>query len=133
MAWTLAVSKVSQTRHYLKWKVVCTSDGSSMSATDLVALMPDNLKNKEQALMKLKVSPGTGGVIPDTTINITLTDDEGDSLWADTDISKDAVTWHTLSKDVGIYIPIFSKLYLAFNDIGTAGDQVTLYFISWME
>lgn len=133
MAWTLAVSKVSQTRHYLKWKVVCTSDGGALSATDLVALMPADLSRQEQALMKMKVVPGTGGVAPDTTIDITLTDDEGNSLWADTDISKDSATWHTLSADIGIHLPVFSKLYLAVNDIGTTGDQVTLYFISWME
>jgi hypothetical protein len=133
MSWTLTVSKVSKTRHYLKWKVVCTSDGSSCSATDLIALMPPDLARQEQALMKMKVVPGTAGVAPDTTIDITLTDDEGDTLWADTGISNVANSWHTLSADIGIHLPVFSKLYLAVSDIGGSGDQVTLYFISWME
>ena len=83
--------------------------------------------------MLLKVSPGTGAVIPNTTIDITLADEEGDTIWSDTAISKDAVTWHTLSSTIGAYPPITGKLYLALNDIGDSGDQVTLYFITWRE
>ena len=133
--WTITPSTVSQAGHYIKWKVVLTSDGAALSATDLIALMPARLKRDVQGetLMLMKVSPGTGGVIPDTTLNITLTDDEGDTIWADTGISKDAVTWHDLSADVDAYIPVLGLLYLAINDIGGSGDQVTLYFITWVE
>jgi hypothetical protein len=81
----------------------------------------------------MKVSPGTGGVIPDTTINITLSDDEQDALYTKTAISKDAISWHSLNDDIGIYIPVMGALYLTINDIGTSGDQVTLYFITWKE
>lgn len=136
--WTLASSVVKKSGHYVKWKVLCTSDGSALSATDILTVangMPASLRRnvQGQTLMKMKVSPGIGGVIPNATINITLTDDEDDSLWADTGISKDAISWHDMSKDINIYIPITGKLYLAINDLGDSGDQVTLYFITWYE
>jgi len=133
--WTLIVSSVTETQHYVKWKVVCTSDGNALSATNLLALPGARLLRigQGEALMFLKVSPGTGAVIPNGTIDITLSDLEGDALWADTAISKDAVSWHDMSKDLPNYPPVLGKLYLTLNDIGDAGDQVTLYFISWRE
>lgn len=135
MGWTLAVTRVAQARHYLKWKVVCTSDGSALSATDLVALAHTAKINSLQgsSLMAMKVSPGTGGVIPDTTINVTLTDEEDDAVFTMTGASKDAISWHDLSTDIGMYPTVFDKLSLAINDIGASGDQVTLYFICWIE
>jgi hypothetical protein len=136
--WTLVPSKVSKAANYLKWKLVCTSDGDAMAATDLLALsnMPSRLKGEIQgsSLMSMKVSPGTGGVAPDTTINITLSDDEQDALWPKAAISNTAISWHLTSSDISIYVPIFGSFYLEFaNDIGAAGDQVTLYFIMWIE
>ena len=136
-AWTITPSKVSDAGHYIKWKVVCTSDGAAYSATDLLSLstMPTRLLREIQGetLMLMKVSPGTGGVIPDTTIDITISDDEQDAVFTQTTISKDAISWHDLSSDVNAYIPIMGVLYLTINDIGTSGDQVTLYFITWKE
>ena len=132
-AWTITPSKVSEAGNYIKWKVVCTSDGAAYSATDLLSLstMPSRLLRKIQGetLMLMKVSPGTGGVIPDTTIDITLSDDEQDALFTKTTISKDAISWHDLSADIDAFIPLTGKLYLTINDIGTSGDQVILYFV----
>jgi len=54
-------------------------------------------------------------------------------MWSDTGISKDAITWHSLSDDINMYLPILDKFYLTVNDIGDAGDQVTLYFHCWIE
>jgi hypothetical protein len=134
-AWTLSVAEVVQAEHYIKWSVTCTSDGNALSATDLVALMPRQVFNKVQGetLMAMKISPGSGGVAPDTTINVTLSDDEGDALYTTTGNSYTAISWHDLSDDISIFLPIFGVFNLAINDIGTSGDQVTLYFISWME
>jgi len=133
--WTLTPSQVSEAGHYFKWKVVCTTDGDALTATDLLALMGTRLRGKVQGetLMLMKISPGTGGVIPDTTINVTLSDDEDDALFAVTGASKDAISWHDLSADISLFIPVTGKLAVAFNDIGTSGDQVTLYFITWIE
>ena len=132
--WTLTVSEVSQTQHYIKWKVVCTSDGEALSATDMLDLLPESLRFVQgETLMSMKVSPGTGAVIPNATIDITLSDAESDALWTDTTISKDAISWHDMSKDLPNYIPVLGALYLTMNDIGDAGDQVTLYFTSWRE
>lgn len=133
--WTLIVSGVSEAGHYVKWKVVCTSDGAALSAINILGLPGAQAMRigQGETLMLLKVSPGTGTVIPDNTINIILADAEQDALWTETTISKDAVTWHDMSDDIDAYPPILGKLYLTLNDIGTAGDQVTLYFISWRE
>ena len=133
--WTLAPSLVSEAGHYVKWKVVCTSDGSALSATDILSEMGERLLERVQGqtAMLMKVEPGAGGVIPDTTINVTLTDAEDDTLWSDTGISKDTVSWHLLSADISAYPPVLSEFNLTLNDIGGSGDQVTLYFIMWRE
>ena len=133
--WTLIVSGVSEAGHYMKWKIVCTSDGEALSATNMFALSgARNLRlGQGETLMLMKVSPGTGAVIPDATIDITLSDMEEDTLWTKTTISKDAISWHDMSDDIDAYPPILGPLYLTLNDIGTAGDQVTLYFIAWRE
>ena len=138
MSWTLTPSLVAKAGHYLKWKVVCTSDGDALSAIDLlaVAAMPARLKKLIQGstLMVMKVSPGTGGVIPGTTINVTLADDEGATIFTHDAYSKDADTnGISLSEDFNAYPPVFDKLYLAINDIGNSGVQVTLYFVAWVE
>jgi len=134
--WGLKVSKVAQAKHYLLWKVVCTSNGSALSATDLVALMEPSLKSEVQGstLMVLKVSPGTGSVIPDTTIDITLADAQGTTIFTHAGYSKDAeTTGINLGEDYGAYPTVYDKFYLTLSDIGTAADQVTLYFEAWIE
>jgi len=133
--WTLTPSLVVEAGHYVKWKVVCTSNGSALSATDMIGEMAARMVRKIQGetLMAMKISPGTGAVIPNTTINITLSDDEGDALFTTTGASKDAISWHDLSDDISIFIPVTGVLKLAVNDIGDSGDQITLYFITWRE
>ena len=56
--WTLTPALVSKAGHYMQWKVVCTSNGSALTATDLVALMPEKLKQEVQGatLMVMTVS-----------------------------------------------------------------------------
>ena len=136
-AWTITPSIVVKAGHYLKWKVIFTSDGNALSATDILSstYMSSRMLRDIQGetLMSMKVSPGTGGVIPDTTINIILSDDESDALYTETGISKDAISWHDLSDDINMYPPVTGSLYVTFNDIGGSGDQVTLYFITWVE
>lgn len=134
--WTVTVSKVSQVKNYLLWKVVCASDGSAMSATDLVAKMEPDLKTLVQGStqMVMKVSPGTGSVAPDTTINVTLSDAQGTTIFSHTGYSNTAdTTGISLAEDFGAYLPVFDKFNLALSDIGTAGDIVTLYFYAWIE
>lgn len=136
MGWTLAVSKVARSRHYLKWKVVCTSDGNAMAATDLIAQTGAGINELQgSALMMVKAVPGSGDVIPDADFDFTLSDDEDDAILTITDSDKDAAEWHDASIDIGMYPAIFGKLYLAFPTAAdwTSGDQCTLYFINWIE
>jgi len=134
-AWTIVTTVSASGGHYIKFKVVCTSDGSALTATDLVAEFEEQTSVKlvrGLTAMLLKVVPGTTTVIPNTTIDITLTDEESSELWSDTGISKDEATWHSLADDINAYPPILDKLYLAINDIGDSGDQVTFYFHCWI-
>jgi len=135
--WTITPSVVWTAGHYVKWKVVLTGDNSGLSATDILAQFSSNRdlnKVQGETLMAMKVVPGTGGVAPDNTLNITLSDDEGNTLWADTGIAYLSDTdWQVTSSDIGIFIPVGTVLYLTMNDIGGDGDQVTLYFITWRE
>ena len=134
--WTLTPTLISKAGHYMQWKVVCTSDGNALSATDLVASMPENLKRIVQgaSLMVMTVSPGTGSVAPDTTIDITLSNAQGIAIFVHTGYSNTAdTTGISLAEDFNQYLTVFGLFYLALNDIGTTGDQVTLYFDCWIE
>jgi hypothetical protein len=98
--------------------------------------MPVELKSLAQgsAMMIMKVSPGLTTVAPDTTINVTLSDSQGTAIFTKTGYSNTAdTTGISLAADYNQYLPIHDKLYLTLNDIGTTGDQVTLYFECWME
>ena len=65
---------------------------------------------------------------------VTITNENGQTLYAETGFSKDAPTaGNDMSVDYGQYPPIYSRMYLAINDIGDAGDEVTLYFFCWVE
>lgn len=135
-AWTLTPSVVSRSGHYLTWKVVCTSDGSSLSATDLIAELGDRDKRLIQGatMMIMTVSPGTGSVAPDTTIDITLSNAQGIAVFVHTGYSNTAdTTGISLAEDFNQYLTAHDKFYLTLNDIGSAGDQVTIYFECWDE
>lgn len=134
--WTLTPSLVGKAGHYLTWKVICTSDGSALSATDLVAQMDNNLKKLVQGstMMIMKVSPGTGSVAPDTTIDVTLSDAQATAIFVHAGYSNIAdTTGISLAEDFNQYFTVHDKFYLTLSDIGTAGDQVTLYFECWVE
>jgi len=135
MAWTITTTVTASSVNYIKFKVLCVSDGDALTATDLVAEFEEQVSSKfVQGLtaILLKVVPGTGDAKPTTTINITLTDEESHTLWAETGISQNAASWHNLSGDIKAYPPILDKFYLAINDIGDEDDTVTLYFICSM-
>jgi len=138
-AWHIQSSTVFRGSRYIKVKITCISDGNALTAYDLLSNYPDKGLVQGATGYLLKVVPGTGDVIPNTTIDITLGDDEGSTLWSDTTISKDATTWHPLylstngSTVGGPFPPITGKLYLTLNDIGDSGDTITLYLIVWRE
>lgn len=131
--WDIDVSSPSSAGDYVYFNALCTSDGSQLTATNLMSStnMPFPNLVKGGSLMWVYVVPGTTTVAPDTTIDITLTNDFDAELWADTGISNTTNSWHQAWEDMGSYPPILTKLNLALNDIGTAGDQVTIYFVLW--
>ena len=134
-AWTLTPTVLYHAKHYMEWQVVCTSDGDALSATDLVALMPDRVKYLVQGSSQLimTVKPGTATTAPTTTIDVTLTDARA-AIFAETGYSESAnTTGISLATDYNQYPTVFDKFYLTLNDIGDSGDQVTLIFFCWIE
>lgn len=135
-AWTLTPSIVTESKHYLVWRIVCTSDGNALTATDIVQYMDSTVKARLQGLtnMIMTVVPGTGSVAPNGTINVTWSDRLGISVFAGTGYSNSAnTTGINLSTDYKQYLVIYDKFFLTINDIGDSGDQVTLYIEAWIE
>jgi len=136
-SWTITISRVARTPHYLYWQVVCTSDGDALAATDLLAvsaLDPQLLYEMQgAAMLSMAVIPGTGGVIPNTTIDVTWSSSK-EELYDHDAFSKDADTpGNDLSEDYPTFPPILKELNLTLNDIGDSGDQVTLVILCWIE
>jgi hypothetical protein len=134
--WTLTPEMVGKVGRAFKWKILCTSDGSALSSTDIMPLISDvDLKSHIRAsmMMTLAIKPGVAAVAPDNTIDVTLANDESVTIFSQTGISYNANTAGLdLSKDYGQFPVVYDKLYLALNDIGASGDQVTLLFENWI-
>ena len=139
MAWTIIPTIVEQSKNYLKWRLQCKNDANALSATDILSetYMPRDMKPKIQGLtmMRMKIDPsGPDASSLSTTIDVTLSDSEGDALYASTGNSASAISWHDLSADIGAYPTILERLYLTVNDLGEAGvEEFYLYFICWKE
>lgn len=135
--WTIGVSVADVKGHYVIYKLLCTSDGDSLTATDFVALMSDQDRRHMErgaTMMVMNVDPGTGGVAPDATIDVTFTDITGIAVYAETTLSNVADTvGKDLSADLNQYPVMTTKMYITLNDIGASGDQVTFYLICWVE
>lgn len=139
MSWILKPTIVSQSHNYIKWRLECWNDANALSATDILSetYMPRDMRTKLQGLtcMRMKIDPlGSSGDTLATTIDITLSDAEGDALYTTTTNSASVISWHDLSTDVSAYWTIFDKLYLTVNDLGDAlAEDFYLYFICWKE
>lgn len=139
MAWTLTPTIVETSRNYIKWRLQCKNDANALSATDIFSetYMPRDLKGKLQGLtyMKMKIDPsGPDATSLSTTINVTISDSEGDSIYTTTGNSASAISWHDLSTDIGAYPTFFERMYIAVNDLGDAGvEEFYLYFYCWKE
>jgi hypothetical protein len=137
MAWTLVPSIVEKSKQYVRWKLHCVSDGAALAATDIFSetYMPRDMKPKVQGLsyMRMEIVPGTGSVIPNTTINVTLSNSVSSALFTMTGASKDAASHHDLSTDIAMYPTFFASMYLTINDVGDSGDELDLYFECWKE
>jgi len=132
-AWDVEVSSIRTADRKCYFSVTFTSDGTDPAAIDLLDEITFTGTVKGSLLQFMYVDPGTAAVAPDTTIDITVTDQNGYELWSDTGISNTAGSWHQMWGDLGDYPPILSELNIDFNDIGSDGDQVTLYFICILE
>jgi len=149
MAWTLTAAVTYRKGNYIKVKIACKSDNDAMAATDLLLMDPGGgagslekptaqtgrtLRDVLEGVtfMAVKADPGTA---PDTTWDFTFSDDEGDAIYTSTENSTTVTSWHDMSTDIGLYPPIFNKLYLAFPTDAdwTTNDVVDLYLIGWRE
>lgn len=143
-AWTIATTKVFDTEHYIYFKVTCTSDGSTLTATNILVASSTaeavvTVENRlfdlisGRTAMIMDVIPGTAGVIPNTTIDIAFSN-ELITYYDESTFSKDANTvGNSLAKDYNQYPVISGQMNIILNDIGDSGDQVTLAFLCWKE
>ena len=153
MAWTLTAAVTYRKGNYVKFKIVCTSDGAAMAATDLLALSPGGtgsiVKSTTQTgrtmrdevegvtLMILKCVPAAApaAAVPEAAWDFTLYDEESHAIYTSTDNALDANSWHDMNTDISAYPPLLDKLYLAFPTAADwdTGNIVDFYFIGWRE
>lgn len=135
-AWTITVSVSDVKGPYVIYKLLCTSDGNALSATDFVALMSDNDRQyveRGASMLTMSVYPGDGDVAPDADFDITFTDIEGVTIFSETGFPYDEdLPGVPLWWDWWSYPIITTQSYLALSDIGTSGDQVTLYLMCYI-
>jgi hypothetical protein len=137
--WTITPLALQRSGHSYKWQVTCVSDGSALTATDLIPLMrtadPD-LASLVQAslLMTMTCSPGTGAVAPDNTFVMTLQNEQNRTIYTSPTLSYTADTVGLkLSSTYKQALPVYTQLKIACDDIGTAGDTVVFIFECWLE
>ena len=139
MAWTLVPTIMEKSGPYIKWRLRCNNkDDAALAATDIFSetYMPRDLKTKLQGLtyMQMKIDPqGRDATALATTINITLSDSDGDPLYTTTGNSASVPSWHDLSTDIGAYPTFWAKMQLAVNDLGSSGEEFDLFFYCWKE
>ena len=137
-AWTLVPAEVGHTtdRHMFRWKITCTSDGSALAITDLLALMPASPLRREvkrSMLMIMDIDPGDGSVAPNDAFTVTISNAEAMSVFATTTgDAETTITGIDMSEDWNQYIPVHEFLYLTITDLGDSGDQVTIYIEGWI-
>lgn len=142
MSWTLALTNPLKVplafegkKFAYTFKLVCTCDGSALSSTAFSAMTGFDSMTAEAKealrfgrLMSLTSVPGTGGVVPDATYNVTIYNGLGASILAATSRSTTAIEIAYPSN----YTVMQDAPTLAVGDLGTSGDQTTLYFEVWM-
>ena len=136
--WTIVPSFVGHTsdRHMFRWKLTCTSDGSALTATDLIALMPRSTLKKEvqrSVLMIMDIDPGDGSVAPNDPFTVSISNAENMVVFATTTgDAETTITGIDMSEDWNQYIPVHERLYLTITDLGDSGDKVVIYIEGWV-
>lgn len=144
MAWTLALTNSLKVplvavepvyKYQYTFKLVCTSDGAALSSTLFSAMSGfDSMQAEAKTallygrFMSMTSVPGSGGVAPDNTYNVTLYNGLGATILSATSRS---VTATEIAYPTN-YTCMQGTPSLAIADIGTTGDQTTLYFEVWM-
>lgn len=134
--WDIKVRTIGFTAdgHMYRWKVRCISDGSSLSATDLVDLMPYPIKDyvQQSMLMIMDIDPGDDAVAPNDAFTITLYNAESMQIFSyTTSDAESTVVGIDLSEDWNQYLPVHERFYLGISDIGDENDEVVIYFEGW--
>jgi hypothetical protein len=138
-AWTIDnIGQVSYKGHMLIWKVDLTSDGSALSATDLyeTRYMPSALKElvNKSLFMYMDVYVNSA---PDAGYAITIADylnAKSLTKYSSTMSTYATSTFgHDLAEDSGYPFQCAEKFLISSEDIGSAGDSITLFFHCWIE
>lgn len=135
-AWTLDQSIVYKQGNYVVLTLLFTSDGSATTAQNIKTGMTlaESDAFDRATWMTMDIDPGTEGVAPGATIDISFLDATGKTHFAHTAYAYDADTIGVdLSEDEGRYLCAYDMTNITFNDIGDSGDQITLQLTGYIE
>lgn len=129
-AWTTPYTLEVHSKNFVRVKVLCTADGSASGALELRTIMStgDWPVVNGAFLMSVSVVPGTGSVAPDGAYDLNVYDSAGTQTIDKTTTSEASVHTYATSESVGTSQQNFNGVPFDVGDVGSNGDQVTLYF-----
>ena len=117
--------------HGIRVPVILTADGSASGALELRSIMAasDWAIVNGAFLMSVSVNPGTGSVAPDGAYDVNVYDSAGvQTIDATTTSEATKHTYPTNAGAVATSQQILGGIPFDVGDIGSSGDQTTLYF-----
>lgn len=115
---------------FYRVEILFTCDGSASGTLNLNTLMSaaEFGKIAGGSLYSVSVIPGTSGVAPDGAYDVNVYDDAGTKTIDATTTSEATIHTYNTYDITGVIQQIFTSVPFDIGDIGTTGDQVTLYF-----
>lgn len=137
-AWTISSTLAYSRTHEVCVQVTFVGDGSALTAKDILDKVRDSLSATDYnrfingIFTAIDVVPSTTSA-PDNTFTLTITDALGVTKFSKGTIAADSNTTVDMSEDALYPFVCPSQFKVAFDDIGTSGDTITLQIHCWIE